>query len=241
MRNKKIKSELKMLYQPPSPRHKKEFCDQMRQRAVSNRFISITTPEFLASQLRYIRPWGWLASVAVLIAAFVLMDMFGEKAGWRISALVPFVSASLIVELHRSVHFRMDELEQSTRFSLKAVTFARLCILGICNLVLLIFLAPFMIAMCNLSPLAVGVYLLAPYTVTSFLCLLVLRLWHSNENVFACAGISVGISILCISFEPLQRLTICPFSCVSLLLLLLVFMLMEYKKYFATMEELAWN
>lgn len=241
MRNKRIKTELQNVYQPPKPLHKKEFCEQMRQESGSNQIFYLTTPEFLASQLHYIRPWGWVVSVAVLLASFVLMDMFGEKSGWRISALVPFISSSLIVELHRSVHFRMDELEQATRFSLKAVTFARLFLLGICNLVLLIVLAPFMIGMCKLSPLAAGVYLLAPYLATSFLCLLMLRMWHSKENVIACGGISVGISLLCVSFEQMQRLTASPFFCVSLLFLLLIFVLLEYKKYFATMEELAWN
>lgn len=241
MTNKEIKSELKNMYRTPSPQHKKEFCDHLQQKLGAGQVSYVTTPEFLKSQLRYIRPWGWIASVAVLIAAFVLMDMFGEKAGWRISALVPFLSSSLIVELHRSVHFRMDELEQATRFSLKAVTFARLCILGLCNLLLLVFLAPFMIILCHISPLMVVVCLLAPYTATSFLCLLVLRLWHSKENMIACGGISVGISLLCVSFEPMQRLTVGPFYYVSLLLLFLALMLLEYKKYFATMEELAWN
>lgn len=241
MTNKKIKSELRNLYQPPMPQHKREFCEQMRQLDDADLSVQISMSTFLLSQLRYIRPWGWIVSAVAFLAAWIMMAVLGSESVWEISALMPFVAVSLIAELHRSAHFRMDELEQATRFSLKAVTFARLCIMGISNLFLLILTTPLITHMCKISPVDAVVYLLVPYTATSFLCLLILRLWHRDEAIFACAAVSVGMSFICFLMDWLDVLTINSVDRGSVTLLLLLLMLMEYKKYLTGLEDLAWN
>lgn len=241
MTNRTIKEELKKIYQPPVPQQKNTFLKRVYKMSVSVASTEITTPQFLLSQLRYIRPWGWIVSISVFIIALFMIDSLENEAGWAISALIPFVSVSLIAELHRSVHFKMDELEQSSRFSLKAVVFARLCILGLSNLFLLSVLAPFMIGLCQISAIDAVVYLLCPYTMTSFLCLLILRYWHSNENILACAGISIIVSLFFFLSDHLKELTIGPIYYLSITLVLLALMLLEYKKYFTDLEAFTWS
>lgn len=241
MRTKTIKTDLQSVYQPPAPRGKETFFEQIQRFSTEIDPGQITMPQFLVIQFRYIRPWGYLLSVIVFLVALLAMHLLGREAGWQIASLIPMVSASMIVELHRSVHYKMDELEQATRFSLKAVTFARLCILGIGNLILLILLTPFIVWKCQVSLIESVVFLLCPYALTAFLCLMVIRHWHSKENVYACAGISVGVSLLCIVSNQLIQLTINTLSGVGITLVLLVLMTAEYRKYLNGMEELSWN
>ena len=241
MTKKRIKAELRRLYQLPDSQHKEEFCKRLRKQygdAFSDR---LSSGEFLISQVRYIRPWGWLVSAIVFFVSLLIMNTMNLESGWKISALVPFIAMSLITELHRSSYFKMDELEQSTRFSLRAVTLARLCIMGVSNLFVLICITPFVVNMCQISPVNAAVYLLLPYTVTSFFCLIILRLWHSNESIYACAAVSIGISLLCLLADWIGKITVDSSYYVIGTAILLISTLMEYRKYFTDLEELAWN
>lgn len=241
MTKKRIKAELGSLYQFPDPQHKEEFCKRLRNQYGDDLSGRLSLGDFLISQVRYIRPWGWLVSATVFLMALLIMNTMNLESGWKVSALVPFIAMSLITELHRSSHFKMDELEQSTRFSLKAVTLARLCIMGVSNLFVLICITPFIVNMCQISPVNAVVYLLLPYTATSFFCLIILRLWHSNESIYACAAASIGISLLCLLADWTGKITVDSSYYVISTAILLVSTLMEYRKYFTDLEELAWN
>lgn len=241
MTKKRIKSEIRSLYQISDSQHKEEFCKEIRQRYGDDLSVQLSTGDFLASQIRYICPWGWIVSAAVFIAALMIMNTLVLGSGWKVSALVPFIAMSLMTELHRSAYYKMDELEQSTRFSLKAVILARLCIMGVSNLIVLICITPFMVNMCQISPVNAALYLLLPYTATSFFCLLIIRLWHSNENIYACAAVSIGMSLLCLFVDWIGKFTVDSSYCVVGTIMLLILMLMEYKKYFIDLEDLAWN
>ncbi len=241
MTKKRIKAELRNLYQIPDSQHKEEFCKKIRQRYGNELSVQLSMSDFLLSQIRYIRPWGWIVSVAVFVTALIIMNTMKLESGWKISALAPFLSMSLITELHRSTRFKMNELEQSTRFSLKAVTLARLFIMGVSNLLVLICITPFIVKLCQISSVYAVEYLLLPYCATSFLCLLIVRFWHSNENVYACAAVSIGMSFVFLLFDWIDAFTVKSSYYAISTIILLILMLMEYKKYFTDLEELAWN
>ena len=67
----------------------------------------------------------------------------------------------------------MEELELSSRFSLKAIVMARMGVIGLGNLMLLLILAAFVWRRSSL--LTAGVYLLLPYLLATFLNLMLVR------------------------------------------------------------------
>ncbi len=279
MKNRRIKEELKHIYQPAIPQKKDEFLrtiennlladadwqstmqdrmqgmmqDRMQgtmqntmqntygQNSCSKAFKQISMQDFLIMQLHYIPSWVWGISVLVFAIAFYIMRNLGTEAAWIISALLPFVAVSAVTALHRSIYYEMDELEQATRFSLKAVVYARLCIVGISNVLLMLILSPIMVEMCQISLLEVIACLLCPYTMTAFCCLYVLRMWHSEENIFACAGISMAVSLLCFFQEKFQLIAVSASMYLLIACMLSVLTLVECKRYFIYMEEWRWS
>ena len=61
---------------------------------------------------------------------------------WITAALLPFVALLAVTEGTRSAVYGMEELELATRFSLKSVLLARLCLVGSLHAVLLLCLTP---------------------------------------------------------------------------------------------------
>ena len=237
MTKKRIKDEIRNLYQIPNPKHKKEFCKRLQKEYGDDLSSRLSLGIFLISQIRYIRPWGWLVSVTVFLVVLINMHTTNLESGWKVSALVPFIAMSLITELHRSSRFKMDELEQSTRFSLKSIILARLYIMGISNLFVMICITPFVVNMCQISFVNAAVYILLPYTATSFFCLIILRLWHNQESIYVCAAISIGISLLCTFVDLVEKITIDLSYCVIITVIFVGLMLIEYRKFFIDLEE----
>lgn len=237
MTDKKLKQALKSVYQPPESQKKTAFLDSIE-------VSTLTMPEFVRSQFGYIRPWGWLTSIGVFVAALLLMWNADGQCVWMISALIPFAALSTFMEMNRSVRCGMDELEQASRFSLKAVTLARLGILGAANVILIAVLSPLIGIWGQLTILETGFYILCPYCLTAFCNLHIIRKWHSKENLYPCAAVTMLVSLLCIIVNFMTdwlSWTSSWQSCAVITLLLLALMLRECKNYLSHMEEYIWN
>lgn len=241
MNDRKLKQALKTVYQPPRPRGREEFLDRVGTSGMS-------MAQFLRSQVDYIRPWGWILSLAVFAAAlYILWQSWGWQQNndvWMVSALLPFVALSTVVELNRSARYGMEELEMAARFSLRAVMLARMGILGLGNLILLAALSPMVILWGQLTLAETGFYLLCPYCLTTFLGLVIVRRWRGPEGLYICIAVAVGISVLCRAPGYLISFSRTPVTLpgyVGITLFLFALMLWEYRKYLFDMEEYAWN
>ena len=106
-----------------------------------------------------------------------------------ISAFVPFLALSVVAENSRSLRYGMEELELSSRFSLKAIVMARMGVIGLGNLMLLLILAAFVWRRSSL--LTAGVYLLLPYLLATFLNLMLVRKVSGKESIYSCLGITI--------------------------------------------------
>lgn len=237
MTDRRLKQVFKGLYQPPDPREREQFLRQIEPTQAS-------VWEMLRTQMSYIRPWGWLLSVAVFLAALLLLRERRSEDLWMVSALLPFAALSTILELNRSACYAMEELELATRFSLKTVLLARMGVLGLGNLLLLVALSPLVLGLAQTSVMETGFALLCPYCLTSFLCLEVLRRWRQREYRLLCAGVAGSVSIFCwVLGEGTSLLqehgTVLWYG--SITLLLLGWMLWAYRRYFIDLEEGAWN
>ena len=89
----------------------------------------------------------------------------------------------------------MAEFEISTRFSLRSVILARLCILAAADFILICLLVPLVFIHSGVTFVQTGIYILCPYLLTAYLELRIVRKIHSKEATYLCVGVSAGISV----------------------------------------------
>lgn len=184
----KWKDGLKQAFDAPRPVKKGDFLRHMD-------LPRIPVHEFLFVQMGYICKWSWWISILVFTASVLGLAFLPGTVLWLISGLTPILALTIISENGRSELYKMAELEMATRFSLRSVTFARLAILGLMNLLILLVLLPIGLWNGTAAPFAAALYIITPFLLTSFIGLYIVRNFRGQEAIYACVGTSVGISI----------------------------------------------
>lgn len=233
----KWKNELKQALEAPRPLRKREFLRQLD-------LPQMTVYAFLFSQISYIRKWVWYASTLIFVIAVLGLAFLPGTVLWLISGLTPLLALTIISESGRSELYKMAELEMSTRFSLRSVTFARLGILGIMNLLLLGMLLPIGLWSDIVDPFAAALYIITPFLLTTFIGLHIVRKNRGQEAMYAYVGTSVGISIsllLSHNIIPFIYQKQCFTAWMIAALVLLVGTGMQGIALIKQKEELAWN
>ena len=182
-----LKKELNRFFEAPPPLRKQEFLQAVKQPQMG-------LPEFLLSQLGYIRKWVWGISALVFAVSIIGAMVFSVDMLWGISALTPLLALAILSESRRSETYKMAELEMATRFSLRSIILARLGILGIENLLLLCILLPVSMRNNMLTPIRAGIYILTPFMLTTFLGLLIVRTVREQEAIHLCTGAAACVS-----------------------------------------------
>lgn len=182
------KDELKRAAIVPAPPGKRDFLRKLPP-------PRMPFHEFLFSQIAYIRKWIWGVSALAFAAAVWGLAFLPGSALWLVSGLTPLLALTIISESGRSEYYKMNELEMTTRFSLRSIVLARLCILGFANLLtlgLLLLLGSWHSA---LPPFAAGLYIITPFLLTTFTGLYIVRRVKGQEAIYICTGTAVGISL----------------------------------------------
>lgn len=208
MNNRELKRELKRIYLPPAARGRDAFLESWEAASAAKagpdpRHTVLSLKDFLLVQLRYINPhiW-WVNGIFFLLMTGILREIsrsggMGESQGTygmmaKLSALMPVLAIFSLAELNRSARYHMDELEMSTRFSLKAVLLARMEILGCCNLLLFLAVVPFALYWGKLTWTEIGLCLFTPYCLTTMVILWVAR--HGRQlNPAICLAAAAGV------------------------------------------------
>ena len=235
--DRKIKEALNEAFEAPAPAHKHEFL-----RGVPLQRVSVFS--FMLSQSGYIRKQVLALSLFLLMlsltgACFLELDML-----WVISAFMPFIALSAVAENSRSMAYGMDELEMSSRFSLRHVLLARMGIVGALHLTLLCLLMPLVHAHSIFTVLQVGVYMLMPYLMTDVVSLWIIRNIRGKEGLYSCVGVAVCVSSLYFIFKE-QLINILYMNyfgwLIVALIILIILCVKEMKKMVQQTEELRWN
>ncbi len=183
----KWKEQLKNGFSAPDPVKKEAFLRRV-DGPKGNGFA------FLLTQAGYIRKWVWGLSALVFAIAFLGAKLLQKDMVWYISAFMPLLAMALVTETGRSEIYGMAEFELSTRFSLRSVVLARLCILGAADLLLICLLIPLALCHSGVAFLQTGVYMLCPYLLTAFSSLWVLGRCRNREGIYLCVGLSATVS-----------------------------------------------
>ena len=151
--------------------------------------------QFILTQITYFRKWTLVLSVLFLLPALLSARHIDPNTLWILSALIPFLGLLAVTESTRSAMAGMQEIEMSTRFSLKSVTLARMSVLGLLDVLVLCCLIPLCHISSNLPLLQTGLCLLVPYLLTVNISLLFTRLFHGREAFYSCMCATVLISM----------------------------------------------
>lgn len=181
----RLKKELSRYYEAPKPQRKQKF---IRQFGVQK----INLPRFVLMQAKYISKWSWLVSALFCVVIYAATYAFEEKYVSLIYGMVPFLVMISVSESTRSYRYGMEELELSTRFSLKSVVMARMVMLGIGNMVVLIVIANFLGQHEGYHVF----HVLTPYFLTAGGSLYIVRTVRGSENTFLCFMLAFAVSFL---------------------------------------------
>lgn len=231
------KNELMSAFSLPPPMGKRAFLRQTTG-------YQMTFIDFLHSQLWYIKKWVWclavlIVAINILGTAVLSLDML-----WVIASCTPILAMTLLSETGRSERYQMDELERSTRFSLRSVILGRFAILGLTNLLVLCLLIPISLLNTTINPLAGGLYITTPFLLTVCIGLAITRTYRGQTALYGCWATAFFISISVIlshlrmpSLYHEQHILWWTFSFTALCITI--------KKHFAGIiqqtEELLWN
>lgn len=200
--------------------------------------------ELLLMQLNYLKlPYAII--LACLFCFFVsAVNGADAKKVLTMASFLPFLSVLALADLGSSERFGMDELEMSTRLSLRTLKAVRLSLAGIIGVVSILSCA----CVCRVlfaysMPFAL---LLAgfPYLVTSSACMALLRSWHAKENIYGCAVIAAVVSVCSLTAvdrSALEAIAVHRLGCLVLFAAAVSWAAKEMYAYLKNSEEYQWN
>ena len=180
-----LKKELELYYEAPKPQEKQVFIRQFGVQKIDIFSLSV-------KQAKYISKWVWICSIFFCGLLYGLGTLLEGRYVGTIAAFLPFLVMLSVTESTRSYRHGMEELELSARFSLKSIVMARMCILGMGNMLVLVF-AVMCIGRWRESNF---LYMITPYFLSVGGGFYIVRTVRGRESVFFCFGLAGMISML---------------------------------------------
>lgn len=180
----KRREELAEYFEAPKPLRKQAF---VRQFGLSK----MNLWQVAAMQARYVSKWVWLFSVLFFGAAFLVAQTAELRYVNMMFGFVPFLVMFSVTESTRSYRYGMEELELSTRFSLKSIVMARMVVLGLGNLAVLVGVMLVLKSQMQINP----VYLMAPYFLTAGGGLYIVRIVRGKESTLLCFALAAFVCV----------------------------------------------
>lgn len=193
MTDRELKKMIANAYEVEPSYDKEKFLKQFRSR-------ELHIWDVICQQSRGIGLINLIVSLLVLFIIWQILLRFDgsdilEFA--RISSLIPVIAIAAISGMGRSEKYGMDELEMSTRFSLRTVMSARLIIVGVIDLALLILLLIIFGRCTDLGMLQALMVLTIPYLLTAWGCLLITRKMHNSMEIGVCFVYGMMVCLMC--------------------------------------------
>ena len=186
MKNSELKRLIKSAYGIEASR-KNEFIKKYQRRELNYRELLRVQLQYMGAQLTAI--FGY--TLTMLLGTLANIDVDLAKI---VAVFAPLAALFALTGLGKSKKYGMEEIEMSSRFSLRTITIIRLAIIGIAGLAIMLAASCALRAVTGMglfvSFAAAGV----PYLVTTFLCMLLIRRWHSPKNIYGCVVIAAGVS-----------------------------------------------
>lgn len=191
MKQNDLKKEIEKACTPPKPKRKDSFLAALS-------YPKLTYPEFIISQINYIRKRIWFVSAMIFLMIIGMVCVFPEDdmaLVWTISALIPFLAVLTAAELSRSDIFGMSELEAGCRFSLPQIVGARTLILGICNFSVIAAISAILGVFSPMSIEKSALYIFTPFVSVNGIALSILNRVKGQDGVYLSAVAALIVSL----------------------------------------------
>ena len=186
------KEQLKKIFEAPEPVGKRKFFRDMEPKPVNMCHI-------LKVQFSYISKCSW--GVAVLLFGIVvyLSHFYEQEMLGIVLSMMPFLALVGISESVRSSVYGMEELEMSSRFSLKSILLVRMAVIGIEDILLALVFAwsvqgDYGRVAGQGTFFRTVIYLFVPYLLSVFGSLWIVRNFAGKDELYACAGLALAVS-----------------------------------------------
>ena len=228
MKNSELKRLIKSAYGIEASR-KNEFIKKYQRRELNYRELLRVQLQYMGAQLTAV--FGY--TLTMLLGTLANIDVDLAKI---VAVFAPLAALFALTGLGKSKKYGMEEIEMSSRFSLRTITIIRLAIMlaASCALRAVTGMGLFV------SFAAAGV----PYLVTTFLCMLLIRRWHSPKNIYGCVVIAAGVSAAMFGgIDILEHCCagLCRSVLSGVLLISVGLTAVEVCGYIRESEELQWN
>lgn len=236
MRNTELKVLIKNAYSIEAS-GKKEFIKKNQRR-------ELNCGELLCMQLQYMGiQLTAICGYALAMTLGTLTDIDADLA--KIFAVfAPLAALFALTGLGKSEKYGMEEIEMSSRFSLRTIKIIRLAIIGFAGLAVMLAASCALKAVTGMSLFISFAAAGVPYLVTTFLCMLLIRRWHSPKNIYGCAVIAAGVCAAMFGgIDVLERCWtgLCRAALPGVFLISAALTAAEACRYIKESEELQWN
>lgn len=187
-----LKKEIYKACEPPQSAKRDSFLKSLP-------YPKLTYPEFVLSQIVYIRKRMWIISAFILLAGIFTACVIPYREMvllWLLSSLTPFLALLTSAEISRSDIFGMSELEAGCRFALPQLAGARMLILGVCNFIVISSAA---IILGIFSPFGIAksaLYILTPFISVCGISLAVFDKAKGQDGVYISGAAALAVSLL---------------------------------------------
>ena len=237
MTDKQLKTLVKKAYNIKPSERKYAFIAKYQKHKIN--FIKM-----LIIQLKYMSMHLVSACGLLLSMLFIALADTDMKHSAVISVFMPVIALILLTGLGNSERYKMNELEMSSRFSLRMIKALRLMICGISGIVTTIIASVIISIIYHTNLISVLVSCNALYLAAVAVCILIIRRWRSNKNIYGCiigTFCIVFISLFCNQCFAKYSIDILDAVMAVILFASLTVTISEAYKFIKEGEELSWN
>ena len=235
----KFNEKIKSTFQTPPPERKDEFIRKYRNEwGVTD----ISPLQLILSQAAYIQKPVWIISVLVFIISILQIHAQGLETLTLVAMLMPFVSVVAVIDSFRSHRYKMGELENVTRFSVRGILFAKISAIGASHIILILAATIALGRHGEFGYLLTGAFIIIPYLLSSVISMEMERTALGRKNAFLCVGVSAFVSSAVFIAHSYSDIIIqtTPGIWMICTAILIAAEMIEFKKMFR-MEAYAWN
>ena len=198
--------------------------------------------EILKLEIKYMGVNSLIAGLLLLTLMIGLIHSGDTGLIWTVSGALPICSLIPFILMSKSERYGMNELEASTRFSLRFLRMVRMMILGVFSIVLISVAAVMLRMFMNQDIIRAMCFACIPYMLNVMGCIMITRRWHSKDSIYACVGITFISCFIPFAADRMNYLnTITPMVLIAVILFIIIVTVRESILYVREGENLSWN
>lgn len=189
MTDRQLKHALKSAYQIQPSEQGRAFLRRYEKRSLQMHAV-------IKTELRYMGMKSLLAGVFLCAILFCVARQGDIRVQWTASSVLPLFALVLSAIVGKSERYGMEELEASSRFSLRFVRLIRMLIVGVLSCAVIFILAGILRKLSGFGSMMTVCFVGFPYLLNVWGSLLITRKWHAKDNIYGCVGMTICSCLL---------------------------------------------